>query len=227
MFDHIAPRYDFLNHALSLGIDHYWRRVTIGKLQQALVERQPGTTQLLDIATGTGDLAIAALRLKPGKITGVDISREMLDKGRGKLRKRGLQDRIELLQGDSEQLQFADNQFDGAMCAYGVRNFEQLQAGLQEIRRVLKPGAMFVVLEFSRPDRFPVKQLFGFYFRKILPVLGRLVSKDARAYHYLQESVAVFPEGEAFLQELKKAGFQSPTCQRLTFGITSIYTATA
>ena len=139
---------------------------------------------------------------------------------------RQIEDRIELLDGDSEALQFPDNQFDAAMCAYGVRNFENLQAGLTEIRRVLKPGARFVVLEFSKPSVFPVKQLFGLYFRKILPSLGRLVSSDARAYAYLQESVAAFPEGNSFLEELQKAGFKSPTCQRLTFGITSIYTAT-
>ena len=220
MFDRIAPSYDFLNHFLSLGIDNWWRRKAIQLLKA-------GNPQyILDIATGTGDLAIASLRLNPKKVTGIDISREMLAKGRTKLKKRQIEDRIELLDGDSEALQFPDNQFDAAMCAYGVRNFENLQAGLTEIRRVLKPGARFVVLEFSKPSVFPVKQLFGLYFRKILPSLGRLVSSDARAYAYLQESVAAFPEGNSFLEELQKAGFKSPTCQRLTFGITSIYTAT-
>ncbi len=221
MFDSIAPRYDFLNHFLSLGIDRVWRSKAVNLLRDSKPQL------ILDVATGTGDLAIAALRLNPQRITGVDISREMLAKGWVKLRERRLGDRIELLQGDSEALQFADGSFDAAMCAYGVRNFENLQAGLCEIRRVLRPGSRFVVLEFSRPGSFPVKQLFGLYFRKILPALGRWLSSDARAYSYLHESVAVFPEGEAFLEELRKAGFKSPTCQRLTFGISSIYTAQA
>jgi len=221
MFDRIAPRYDFLNHFLSLGIDHLWRRKAVSKLAAARPEL------VLDVATGTADLAIAALRLKPKKVIGVDISREMLASGRVKLKKRGLDDRIELLDGDSEALDFPDAQFDAALCAYGVRNFENLQKGLSEVRRVLKPGALFVVLEFSRPSVFPVKQLFGFYFRKILPALGRLLSSDSRAYAYLHESVTVFPEGEAFAEELRKAGFKSPTCQRLTFGITSLYTGQA
>ncbi len=221
MFDRIAPRYDFLNHFLSLGIDKLWRKKAVNLLR----ESQPKL--ILDVATGTGDLAIAALKLKPERVIGVDISREMLAMGREKLRKRKLDDRIELQDGDSEDLQFGDAHFDAAMCAYGVRNFEHLQKGLGEIRRVLKPGALFVVLEFSRPSGFAIKQLFGLYFRKILPGLGRFFSRDARAYSYLHESVSVFPEGEAFEAELRKAGFKSTTCRRLSFGISSIYTAKA
>jgi len=219
MFDNIAARYDFLNGFLSLGIDKWWRRKAVKKLAGRPVD------QLLDVATGTGDLAIAALALDPGHVTGVDISREMLAMGREKLQRRQLNQRITLQDGDSENLPFEDAGFDGALCAYGVRNFGDLGAGLREIQRVLRPGGRLVVLEFSRPTVFPVKQLFGFYFRTILPTLGRWVSKDARAYDYLHESVAVFPEGEAFLAELRKAGFKHATCERLTFGISSIYVA--
>jgi demethylmenaquinone methyltransferase/2-methoxy-6-polyprenyl-1,4-benzoquinol methylase len=221
MFDNIAGRYDFLNRFLSLGIDTLWRK----KAVRQLADLQP--KRILDVATGTGDLAIATLALDPEEVVGVDISREMLAKGREKLRRRRLDARIRLEDGDSEQLPFADGHFDAVLCAYGVRNFGDLGAGLAEIRRVLRPGGRAVVLEFSRPSAFPIKQLFGLYFRTILPTLGRLVSKDARAYDYLHESVAVFPEGQAFEAELKKAGFQRTACIRLSFGISSIYTADA
>jgi demethylmenaquinone methyltransferase/2-methoxy-6-polyprenyl-1,4-benzoquinol methylase len=221
MFDRIAGRYDFLNHFLSLGIDHLWRRQAVNCL------REDNPQQILDVATGTADLALAALRLQPQKIVGVDISRQMLAVGRQKIKRRGLDSRIELLEGDSEALPFVEGSFDAALCAYGVRNFEDLQAGLCEIRRVLRPGSLFVVLEFSKPSVFPIKQLFGLYFRKILPSLGRWLSSDARAYSYLHESVAAFPEGEAFARELQQAGFKNPTWKPLTFGITSLYTARA
>lgn len=221
MFDNIAGNYDFLNRFLSLGIDTLWRR----KAVRQLAALQP--KRILDVATGTGDLAIAALALEPEEVVGVDISREMLAKGREKLRRRRLDDRIRLEDGDSEHLPFADGHFDAVLCAYGVRNFGDLQAGLKEMHRVLRPAGRMVILEFSRPHAFPVKQLFGFYFRTILPSLGRLVSRDARAYDYLHESVAVFPEGQAFEAELKQAGFQRTTCIRLSFGISSIYIADA
>jgi demethylmenaquinone methyltransferase/2-methoxy-6-polyprenyl-1,4-benzoquinol methylase len=221
MFDNIAGRYDFLNRFLSLGIDTLWRRRAVGELAGLRPKA------ILDVATGTGDLAIAALRLDPERVTGVDISREMLAHGREKLARRRLDDRIELLDGDSEALPFADGAFDAALCAYGVRNFGDLQAGLREIRRVLKPGGRLVVLEFSRPTGFPVRQLFGLYFRTILPALGRWVSKDDRAYRYLHDSVQVFPEGAAFEAELLRAGFATARTRRLTFGISSIYVADA
>lgn len=219
MFDNIAHRYDFLNHFMSLGIDKLWRKQAVGKLKSG------NPKFILDVATGTADLAIDTLRLQPDRVIGVDISKEMLSFGREKLKKRGLDDRIELVYGDSENLQFPDNHFDASTSAYGVRNFENLGAGLSEIHRVLKPGGKLVILEFSRPG-FPVKQLFDFYFSKICPLIGRLVSSDGRAYSYLHESVAEFPEGEEFLSRLREAGFKEATCKRLTFGISSIYVAT-
>lgn len=217
MFDNISARYDFLNRLLSLGIDTIWRRIAINQLKAD----QP--KHILDIATGTGDFAITALRLKPEKVTGVDISAGMLEHGRIKLKKKGLENKIELVQGDSEGLPFSDNQFDAATVAFGVRNFENLANGLQDINRVLRPGGKLVVLEFSRPSGFPVKQFYNFYFRFILPVVGRLVSKDPTAYTYLPASVQQFPEGDAFLDYMKGAGFQKLREKRLTFGICSIY----
>lgn len=217
MFDNISARYDFLNRLLSLGIDTVWRRIAIGQL------KADKPKQILDVATGTGDFAITALRLNPDKVTGVDISAGMLAHGRIKLKNKGLEHKIELVQGDSEGLPFADNQFDAATVAFGVRNFEDLANGLRDINRVLRPGGKLVVLEFSRPSGFPVKQFYNFYFRFILPVVGRLVSKDPTAYTYLPASVQQFPEGNAFLDYMKGAGFQKLKEKRLTFGICSIY----
>ena len=221
MFNNIAHRYDFLNHTLSMGIDRGWRKKAIRKMAAVNPER------ILDVATGTADLALEALSLQPEKVIGVDISEAMLAKGREKVADRNLSDVVELRYGDSEALEFEDNSFDAAMVAYGVRNFENLGKGLSEINRVLRPGGILVVLEFSRPRKFPIRPLYDTYFRVILPRIGRLVSKDTRAYSYLYESVSVFPDGEAFEQELTKAGFQSTTCERLSFGITSIYTGIA
>jgi len=218
MFDNIAGKYDFLNHFLSLGIDKWWRKKAIDEL----VDDAP--QQILDVATGTADFALAAMRLKPTKIVGVDISKEMLAVGRKKIEKKGLTKQIELFSGDSENLGFDDNTFDAVTVAYGVRNFENLQLGLDEIGRVLKPGGKLVVLEFSRPHVFPIKQLFNFYFKNILPLLGKLVSKDQRAYTYLPESVQTFPERDEFLNLLTKAGFKNNEWKSLTFGISSIYT---
>ena len=217
MFDNIARRYDFLNHLLSMGIDRGWRKKAV-----SLFKNNP-PSRLLDIATGTGDFAITALSVHPGKITGVDISEGMLAVGREKILKKGLQDKIELMYGDSENLPFSDASFDGAMAAFGVRNFGDLDKGLKEIYRVLRPGSLLVILEFSKPENFPVKQLYWFYFRYVLPLVGRLVSSDSSAYTYLPESVKAFPDGEAFLERLRFAGFSQPNQKHLTFGIASIY----
>ena len=178
---------------------------------------------ILDIATGTGDFALEALKLNPDQIIAVDISEGMMDKGRAKIAQRGLEDRISFQYGDSENLQFPDNNFDAVIVSFGVRNFENLSKGLSEIRRVLKPGGVALVLEFSQPQSFPFKQLYGLYFKAILPLLGKLISKDRAAYSYLPESVQVFPYGEAFLDELRQVGFKNNICKALTFGISSIY----
>lgn len=217
MFDSISPRYDLLNRVLSLGIDTIWRKKAINLL------RADKPQLILDVATGTADLAIEALRINPKQVIGVDISAGMLAMGDEKLKKRKLQDRIQLVLGDSEGLPFEANKFDAATVAFGVRNFEHLLEGLKDIQRVLKPGAKLVVLEFSRPNTFPVKQVYNFYFRFILPLVGRLVSKDSAAYTYLPASVQVFPEGSAFLSYMEQAGFVKNQEKRLTFGICSIY----
>ncbi|MFZ6011262.1 MAG: bifunctional demethylmenaquinone methyltransferase/2-methoxy-6-polyprenyl-1,4-benzoquinol methylase UbiE [Bacteroidota bacterium] len=218
MFNNISRRYDFLNHFLSLGIDRGWRRKAIRYLQPL----RPRT--ILDVATGTGDFALQALALNPDKIVGIDISEGMLEVGRQKIQQRGLKDKVELRSGDSENLQFEENKFDAVTVAFGVRNFENLERGLEEIFRVLKPGGMLVVLEFSRPRRFPLKQLYNFYFKAILPKIGRLISKDGSAYTYLPASVEAFPDGENFENILRKVGYKNTTCKALTFGISSIYT---
>ncbi len=219
MFDNISHRYDFLNHLLSLGIDKGWRKKAIRILRPL----QP--KQMLDVATGTGDFALQALALNPDKITGVDISAGMLDVGRKKIQHRGVAGIIDMVQADSENLPFDENNFDAVTVAFGVRNFENLQRGLQEIFRVMKPGALLVVLEFSRPRYFPFKQLYNFYFKFILPKLGSWISRDKAAYSYLPESVDAFPDGEDFLNILKSIGYKNVSCKPLTFGISSIYTA--
>lgn len=219
MFDSISGRYDFLNHFLSLGIDIVWRRKAISQLK----ELHP--RQILDVATGTGDFAIEALRLHPDKVTGVDISEGMLSIGRKKLKERNLDARIELRTGDSENLPFQDNFFDAVIVAFGVRNFENLEKGLGEMRRVLRPGGKVVILEFSRPSKFPMKQLYNAYFTTILPRIGRWISRDQAAYQYLPESVKAFPDGNDFLKILSDVGFKNPQCHSLTFGISSLYTA--
>ncbi|HET8859434.1 bifunctional demethylmenaquinone methyltransferase/2-methoxy-6-polyprenyl-1,4-benzoquinol methylase UbiE [Marivirga sp.] len=218
MFDNISHKYDFLNHFLSLGIDIRWRKTGI----KLLKDIQP--KQILDIATGTGDFAIEALKLNPDHVTGVDISEGMLNVGRAKLKKRKLDDRITLISGDSENLPFEDNKFDAIIVAFGVRNFENLEKGLSEMFRVLRPGGKVVVLEFSKPKSFPFKQLYNFYFKNILPTLGKTISKDNAAYTYLPESVKSFPDGKDFTSILDKLGFKNTVCKPLTFGISSIYT---
>ena len=218
MFNSIAGKYDFLNHFLSAGIDIYWRKKAIGLLQKSAPK------QILDIATGTGDFAIEALKVNPDKITGIDISEGMLAVGREKLQKKGLTNKIELFTGDSENLQFEADSFDAVTAAFGVRNFENLEKGLSEMNRVLKPGGRVVILEFSKPTAFPMKQGYNFYFKNILPVFGKLISKDQSAYTYLPESVQAFPDGKSFLAILEKVGFKNTQWQSLTFGICSIYT---
>ncbi len=220
MFDAIAPRYDLLNRVLSLGIDQVWRKQAI-KVAGAALDRPP--RRILDVATGTADLAIESLKLGPQEVIGVDIAEEMLEVGRGKLRERKLDHRITLQRGDAENLNFDDGAFDLALVAFGVRNFEDLGRGLQELGRVLRPGGALVVLEFSRPRAFPMRQLYGFYSSHILPRVGRAVSGDSGAYDYLPESIQVFPDGTDFLREMEQAGFGELMEQRLTFGVASLY----
>lgn len=220
MFDNISGKYDFLNHFLSLGIDIAWRKKAIKQL------KNDHPKQILDIATGTGDFAIEALALNPDKVTGVDISEGMLAVGRQKMKKKGLDRKIELLSGDSEQLAFDDNKFDAVIVSFGVRNFETLEKGLADMFRVLKPGGKTVILEFSKPKSFPFKQLYSFYFKWILPKIGNAISKDQAAYTYLPESVREFPDGKNFLRILEKVGFKNTQCKPLTLGISSIYVGT-
>jgi len=219
MFNNISKRYDFLNHFLSAGIDIKWRKRVIKMLQK----EHPKS--ILDIATGTADLAIEATKTGAEKIVGVDISQGMLDIGQTKIEAKKLDHIIELQLGDSENLPFEDNKFDAAIVSFGVRNFENLEKGLEEIYRVLKDGGKLIVLEFSKPKSFPFKQLYNFYFKYILPVVGRLISKDQAAYSYLPASVNAFPEGKHFLEILKNIRFKQTEWKSLTFGISSIYSA--
>jgi demethylmenaquinone methyltransferase / 2-methoxy-6-polyprenyl-1,4-benzoquinol methylase len=217
MFDNIAPKYDFLNHFLSLGIDQLWRRRAIRLIKPF----KP--SEILDVATGTGDLAIEALKTGAKRVTGIDISEEMLALGRIKVEKLGLDHQITLKRGDSEKLEFADGTFDAVTVAFGVRNFENLERGLSEIHRVLKNGGVLCVLEFSKPRVFPVKQFYKFYTGKILPFIGRLISKDDSAYRYLPDSVKEFPDSLDFILCLSNAGFMRTKEYRQTFGVATIY----
>ena len=217
LFDSIAYRYDLLNHLLSGGVDFYWRRTAI----ETLASHKP--KRILDVATGTADFAIAAFRLNPEEVVGVDISDAMLEFGRRKIAAKKLSDKIRLEAGEAEDLDFPDNHFDAAIVAFGARNFENLERGLMEMRRVLKTGGTILVLEFSKPHVFPFKQLYLFYFLNILPLVGRIVSKDKEAYRYLPDTVMQFPDGEEFLDILRKVGFSSVNQRSLTFGIATIY----
>lgn len=221
MFNNIAKRYDFLNHFLSVGIDKLWRRKAINLLKPYAPKR------ILDIATGTGDFAIEALRLNPDKVVGMDISVGMLKVGKEKIKKKKLEDIIFLKEGDSENIDLPDNSFDATIVAFGVRNFENLDKGLEEINRVIKPKGRVVILEFSKPKAFPVKQVYDLYFKKLLPLFGKLISSDTSAYTYLPESVYAFPDRELFIQHMEKAGFTDCQQHSLTFGIASIYTGQA
>ena len=221
MFDNISGTYDFLNHFMSLGIDVIWRKKAIRALRASNPQR------LLDVATGTGDFALEAINLiQPSKVIGVDISEGMLAVAREKIARKNLSDQFEVVLADSENLPFADDAFDAVTVAFGVRNFENLEKGLADIYRVLKPGGKAVVLEFSKPKRFPVKQLYHFYFNRITPLIGRVFSKDHRAYTYLPESVAQFPDGKQFTDILQRVGFHTAIARPQTFGICTIYIAT-
>lgn len=218
MFNNIAPYYDLLNRVLSLGIDRNWRTKAI----KLLKEDQPKI--VLDVATGTADLALETEKLlNVEKIVGIDISTEMLAIGRKKIEKKNLQHIITLEEGDSENLPFKDNTFDAITVAFGVRNFENLEQGLAEMLRVLKPNGKVIVLEFSKPRLFPFRQLFNFYFKYILPFIGKMTSKDPKAYQYLYESVQAFPDGSNFVAVLDKLGYQSTKTIPLSLGICSIY----
>lgn len=217
MFNQISPKYDLLNHVLSANIDKLWRKKAIN----LLIPWQPEL--ILDVATGTADFAIAATAIKGARVFGIDISEGMLDVGRIKIFKKGLEERIELIKADSEKLPFKNDTFDAAIVGFGVRNFENLKTGLNEIKRVLKPGGVFYILEFSKPAKSPYKQIYQVYFTKILPLIGRMVSKDSNAYTYLPESVNEFPDGDKFLTILAEVGFVESKYFLQTFGIASIY----
>ncbi len=218
MFNSIAFRYDFLNRFLSAGIDVQWRKKAIRQLQDLHPK------QLLDVATGTGDVAIMTYQLlHPEKITGIDISEGMLELGRKKLQKLHLTDHIDLQRGDSETIQFENNSFDAITVAFGVRNFQNLEKGLKEMYRVLRPGGKLVVLEFSKPTQVIVKTLFNLYMNVITPVFGKLFAKNKDAYTYLNHSVQAFPEGQTFLNIMHEAGFTQPYLKKLTLGICTIY----
>lgn len=219
MFDHIAPKYDFLNHLLSLGIDKLWRKKAVRLLKAYRPSR------ILDVATGTGDFAIAAAKISPDEIVGFDLSEQMIRVGEEKVKRLGLEPVIHFQKGDSEDMPFAPESFDAITVAFGVRNFENLQKGLSEFKRVLKPGGVAVILEFSKPRYFPFKQLYRFYFFRILPFIGGLVSKDSPAYSYLPESVMAFPDDQDFLNILRQVGFSKLSQYRLSLGIATIYLA--
>jgi demethylmenaquinone methyltransferase/2-methoxy-6-polyprenyl-1,4-benzoquinol methylase len=221
MFDAIAGRYDLLNHALSLGIDRYWRRRGILSLKDLRPQN------MLDVATGTGDLALEACRrLQPATVLGIDISERMMQVGRAKAARAGLSEKITFERHDSAALQLEDATFDAAMVAFGIRNFEDLDKSLQEIARVLKPGGRLMILELSSPAGFPVKQLHGLYCRWIVSVVGGRMSSSREAYRYLPKSIAVFPQKKELIAILLKNGFQSAQYTSFTFGICRMYLAT-
>ncbi len=217
MFDNIAGKYDFLNHFLSLNIDKRWRRKVVRMLQSG------NPVRVLDVATGTADLAIAALKCNPQRVDGIDISEGMLEVGKEKIAQKGYGKTIFLQKGDAENIPFNDNTFDAVTVAFGVRNFENLNKGLAEMHRVLKPGGICLILEFTMPQYFPFKQLYGFYFKFILPAFGKLISKDNSAYTYLPQSVKAFPQRNDFLKRMQLALFNSPKFKNLTFGVAAIY----
>ena len=218
MFDKISVRYDFLNHFLSLGIDKIWRKKAVKLLREIKPHK------ILDLAAGTGDFAIALLKLKPKEIVGMDISDGMLEVGRKKMRKHGFENIISMRNGDSEALPFDDNYFDALTVGFGVRNYENLEKGLAEMLRVVRKDGKLVILEFSKPKKFPVKQYYAFHSKYIIPFFGKRISKDEKAYAYLPESVAAFPEGREFELILEKIGYKDVRSKLLAGGIATIYT---
>ncbi len=216
-FDEIAHRYDLLNRLLSFGVDQLWRKKLVKNLPLG------SEYHILDVATGTADLALMAARRQGCRVTGCDVSEKMMAIGRQKIRHKNLDERITLLSGAAENLPFESNTFDAAMVAFGVRNFNNLIKGLSEMQRVVKPGGIILVLEFSIPENHIFKALYLFYFLKLLPFLGGLISGNRRAYEYLPESVLKFPQGQEFLELLQNAGFHQTTCETLTLGIASLY----
>lgn len=220
MFDQIAHSYDFLNHTLSLGIDRSWRKAAIDSLKPYAPQR------ILDVATGTGDFALmAAERLQPQSLVGADLSEGMLNVGREKVERAGKSGIITMQKEDCMALSFADNTFDAVTVAYGVRNFEDLDRGLREMLRVLKPGGRLVIIELTSPVHFPMKQLFWLYAHVWMPLVGKLISRDSRAYSYLPATMEAFPQGEVMQGIIEKAGFQSVKFRRFTFGLSTLYTA--
>ena len=220
MFDQIAHSYDFLNHTLSLGIDRSWRKAAIDSLKPYAPQR------ILDVATGTGDFALMAVdRLHPQSLIGADLSEGMLSVGREKVERAGKSEVITLQKEDCMALSFEDNTFDAVTVAYGVRNFEDLDRGLREMLRVLKPGGRLVIIELTSPVRFPMKQLFWLYAHVWMPIVGKLVSRDSRAYSYLPATMEAFPQGEVMQGIIEKAGFQSVKFRRFTCGLSTLYTA--
>ena len=220
MFDRVSTRYDLLNRLLSLGIDTYWRRFGVSLL------RSYGAFRVLDVATGTADLAISVAKRTGSRVVGIDLSESMLKQAQAKIDKKRLGGLVSLERMDAESLRFDDNSFDVVVCAFGVRNFGDLSVGLKEMHRVLRSGGLCLVIEFSMPRMYLMRFLFGLYFNFLLPLLGRLLSRDANAYRYLPASVRVFAQGSAFLSILGGLGFTQTNVHRLTLGICSIYTAT-
>ncbi len=221
MFDEIADHYDELNHTLSMGIDRNWRKKGILSLKDLTPKK------ILDIATGTGDLAIDAYnRLQPDHILGIDISEGMMEVGRKKIAQLGLSNKISFEKQDCTDLQLADNSFDAAIVAFGVRNFENLDKGLQEILRILRPGGKLMILELSTPERFPMKQAYAIYSKLVIPTIGKFISKSKAAYNYLPKSIAAFPQGKTMTGIMKKNGFKTPIFKRFTFGICTMYIGT-
>jgi len=220
MFDNIAPTYDTLNHRLSWNIDKWWRSRAINMLKPYAPK------MILDVATGTGDFAIqSARRLKPAHIHGIDISDGMMNIGRQKVKAAGLDRVIDFSKDDCMGLSIANDSYDAVMSAFGIRNFPSLDKGLAEMRRVLKPNGVCCLVELTAPQRFPMRQLFHIYSHTVLPVYGRLISNDSKAYHYLTATIEAFPQGERMMQVLKKAGFRETSFQRLTFGICTVFMA--
>ncbi|HRP54205.1 MAG TPA: bifunctional demethylmenaquinone methyltransferase/2-methoxy-6-polyprenyl-1,4-benzoquinol methylase UbiE [Fluviicola sp.] len=217
MFNHISKKYDFLNHFLSVGIDRIWRKKAVNMLKEIHPKR------MLDLASGTGDFALELLRLKPEQIIGMDISEGMLEVGRQKMKKKGVDSIISMQLGDSENLPFENNYFDALTVGFGVRNYEDLEKGLSEMLRVVRPGGKIVILEFSKPKKFPVKQYYAFHSKYIIPFFGRKISKSNEAYAYLPESIAAFPEGKDFTNILEKLGYNHVQMKLVSGGIATIY----